>query len=50
MKKINRILKQISDLYEFNRRIKGYKLRKKEAVGKQLEREQAARRAPQPKH
>jgi hypothetical protein len=48
MKKINRVLKELSDLYEFNRRIKGYELKKKEAAKKRLEKEAADRRAPQP--
>jgi len=34
MKKIDRILKQLSDLYEFNRRIKGYALKKREAANR----------------
>jgi len=43
MKKINRILKQLSDLYEFNRRIKGYELKKKETADKRLEKDASAR-------
>jgi len=34
MKKINRILKQLGDLYEFNQRIKGYTLKKREATNR----------------
>lgn len=34
MKKINKVLKQLSDLYEFNRRIKGYALKKREAANR----------------
>lgn len=30
MKKIDRVIKKLSDLYEFNRKIKTYALRKKE--------------------
>jgi hypothetical protein len=37
MKKINRILKQLSDLYEFNRRIKGYALQKRGAANRVAE-------------
>jgi hypothetical protein len=37
MKKINRILKQLSDLYEFNRRIKGYALKKRGAADRVAE-------------
>ena len=49
MKKIDRVLKQLSDLYEFNRRIKkGYALKKKEEVDKRAERDAANLRAPQP--
>jgi hypothetical protein len=48
MKKINKVLKQLSDLYEFNRRIKGYEPMEKEAAKKRLEKEPTDRRAPQP--
>jgi hypothetical protein len=44
MKKIDRILKQLSDLYEFNRRIKGYELKRKESAHKPLEKAAADRR------
>ena len=37
MKKINRILKQLGDLYEFNQRIKGYTLKKREATNRVAE-------------
>ena len=37
MKKINRILKQLGDLYEFNQRIKGYALKKREATNRVAE-------------
>lgn len=47
MKKINRILKELSKLYEFNRRIKSYKLKKKEASDKRLETDTTPRRTPQ---
>ena len=50
MKKISRVLKQLSDLYEFNRRIKGYTLKKEEAANKRSEREAINRRDPQSKH
>jgi len=46
MKKIDRILKQLSDLYEFNRRIKGYTLKKEEEANKRLKKDPANRRAP----
>ncbi len=49
MKKISKTLKQLSDLYEFNRRIKkGYALKKKQEVDKRVERDAANLRAPQP--
>jgi hypothetical protein len=48
MKKVDKILKQLSDLYEFNRRIKGYKLKKKESADERWERGLADRRTPQP--
>jgi hypothetical protein len=32
MKKINKVLKQLSDLYEFNRKIESYVLKKKEVA------------------
>jgi hypothetical protein len=47
MKKIDKILRQLSDLYEFNRRIKGYKLKKKESADKPLEKAAADRRVLQ---
>ena len=34
MKKIDRVLKQLSDLYEFNRKISAYELRKKEKANR----------------
>jgi len=47
MEKIIRILKQLSGLYEFNRRIKGYTLRKREESDpKRLARTTADRRRP----
>lgn len=39
MKKIDRILKQLSDIYEFNRKIKEYQLKKKERANKSLKRD-----------
>ena len=36
MTKIERVLKKLSDLYEFNRKIKGYALKKKEKAKKSL--------------
>jgi len=49
MKKISKILKQLSDLYEFNRRIKkGYALKKKEEIDKRVERAATNLRTPQP--
>jgi len=49
MKKIDRILKQLSDLYEFNRKIRAYELRKKEKVNRSLKRDVAQdRHPPQP--
>jgi len=47
MEKIIRILKQLSGLYEFNRRIKGYTLRKREENDpKKLARPTVDRRTP----
>jgi hypothetical protein len=43
MKKINRILKQLSDLYAFNRRIKGYEPKKKETADKRSEKDASPR-------
>jgi len=37
MKKIDRILKQLGDLYEFNQRIKSYALKKREATNRVAE-------------
>ncbi len=34
MTKIDKVLKKLSDLYEFNRKIKGYTLKKKEKANK----------------
>ncbi len=39
MKKIDRVIKKLSDLYEFNRKIKTYKLGKKERANKSLKRD-----------
>ncbi len=36
MKKIDRVIKKLSDLYEFNRKIKTYELVKKERANKSL--------------
>ena len=36
MKKFDRVLKLLSELYEFNRKIKAYELRKKEGTNKSL--------------
>lgn len=45
MKKIDKILKKLSDLYEFNRKIKAYEFKKK--ANKQLKVDEAKyRRAP----
>ncbi len=44
MKKFDKILKQLSYLYEFNRRIKEYELKKKEPADKRLEKGTADRR------
>jgi hypothetical protein len=44
MKKIDKILKQLSDLYEFNRRIKGYELKKKDPTDKHLKKASADHR------
>jgi len=38
MKKIDKVLKQLSDLYEFNRRIQRYKIKKKEDIHKDTQR------------
>jgi len=45
MKKIDKILKKLSDLYEFNRRLKAYEL-KKEANKSLREATAKDRRAP----
>jgi hypothetical protein len=34
MKKIDKVLKQLDDLYEFNRRIRRYEVKKKKAAKK----------------
>jgi hypothetical protein len=36
MTRIDRILKKLSDLYEFNRKIKAYELKEKEGAKKAL--------------
>ncbi|MEW6186632.1 MAG: hypothetical protein AB1585_12935 [Thermodesulfobacteriota bacterium] len=36
MKKIDKILIRLSDLYEFNRKIKGYRLKKKKEKTKPI--------------
>ncbi|MBI4763421.1 MAG: hypothetical protein HY787_02290 [Deltaproteobacteria bacterium] len=36
MTRIDRVLKRLSDLYEFNRKIKAYQLKKKERANKSL--------------
>ena len=36
MKKIDKVLKQLSDLYDFNRKIRGFELRKKEKANQSL--------------
>jgi hypothetical protein len=47
MTKIDRLLKKLSDLYEFNRKIKAYKLRAKEGANKSLKEDAAKdRRSP----
>ncbi len=43
MKKFDKILKQLSDLYEFNQRIKGYELKKNEATDKWVDKDASAR-------
>jgi hypothetical protein len=37
MTKIERVLKKLSDLYEFNRKIKDYALKKKEKANKSIQ-------------
>jgi len=36
MKKIDKVLKQLSDLYDFNRKIRSFVLRKKEKANQSL--------------
>jgi len=36
MKRIDRVLKQLSDLYEFNRKIRAFELRRREKANKLL--------------
>jgi hypothetical protein len=49
MKKIDRVLKQLSDLYECNRKIRAYQLRKKERVNNSVKRDVSQdRHTPQP--
>ncbi|MDQ1333227.1 MAG: hypothetical protein QG552_177 [Thermodesulfobacteriota bacterium] len=45
MTKIDRVLKKISDLYEFNRKLKAYELKEKERANKSLK-EDATKAAP----
>ena len=44
MKKIDRVIKKLSDLYEFNRKIKAYVLVKKEKANKPLKPTDSPRR------
>jgi hypothetical protein len=44
MKKIDRVIKKLSDLYEFNRKIKTYELGKKEKANKSLKPTDSPRR------
>jgi len=37
MTKIDKVLKRLSDLYEFNRKIKGYVLKKRERANKPVQ-------------
>jgi hypothetical protein len=46
MKKIDKKLKQLSDLYEFNRRLKKYRLKSKETANKQSEKDTPERHVP----
>lgn len=46
MTKIDRVLKKLSELYEFNRQLKAYKLKKE--AGMLTEDAVTERRAPQP--
>jgi len=47
MKKIDRVLKQLSHLYEFNRRLKTYRMKNKGPAKKRLERDANDRRTSQ---
>jgi|MudIll2142460700_1097286.scaffolds.fasta_scaffold1705725_1 hypothetical protein len=44
MKKIDKVLKQLSDLYDFNRKIRSFELRKKEKANQAIQRTALARR------
>jgi hypothetical protein len=47
MKRIDKVLKKLSELYEFNRRIKAYQLREKGRANKSLKEDaEKDRRAP----
>jgi hypothetical protein len=37
MTKIDKVLKKLSELYEFNRKLKGYVLRRKERANKPIQ-------------
>jgi hypothetical protein len=37
MTKIDKVLKKLSDLYEFNRKIKSYSVKKKEKAGQSVQ-------------
>jgi len=43
MTKIERVLKKLSDLYEFNRKIKSYALKKEEKANKSVQPTQNSR-------
>jgi hypothetical protein len=47
MKKIDKMLKQFSDLYEFNRRLKRYELKKKKTADSQPGHARPNSRTPQ---
>jgi hypothetical protein len=44
MTRIDRVLKKLSDLYEFNRKIKAYQLREKRRANKSLKEDAAKHR------
>jgi len=48
MKKISKVLKQLSDLYEFNRRIEVYIVKKEEAANKHSKISMPERHTDQP--